>query len=335
MTIFGWDMSHYDAPGIGDAVLEGFSFITHKAGGDDLDNEIAAWWAGAKDQRDRLLLGAYWVLYPGSPVARADAFLARLDATCPGWRDGPFILQADCEEWGNNPSTKPGKADIKAFCDRLRARMPKLTPIVYASAGQYGNELAGLPYPLWNARYSLNNQTGTASGLYARSGGDTGKGWAAYSGQTPAIWQFTSSATIAGQTTSDANAFRGILAQLTALVAPGWSDAMTPDDKQFIQGLFDQYIGDGTGRQADGTMTSPVGVKVWGQGFPDPTKAPDPTNKLDHARSAAWQVIENVGVAQLANGKPDPVALAQALAEALPADLAKQLVDELAQRLSA
>lgn len=223
MTIFGWDMSHYDAPSIGDAVGEGISFITHKAGGDGNDPELGAWWSGVKDlPPDRVLLGAYWVLYPNSSVARADAFLARLDAVCAGWRDRPFLLQVDCEKWNGDAGTVPSKVEIEAFCDRLVARMPKLRPIVYAPKWVYGNGLAGLHYPLWASSYVTGS--GGFKTLYY---GDGSSKWAAYSGQTPAILQYSSSATIGGQTFSDANAFRGTLQELTALVAPGWVDSMT------------------------------------------------------------------------------------------------------------
>lgn len=217
MTIFGWDLSHYDGPDSRAAVGD-LSFFTHKAGGDSDDTEITSWWALMKPYRYRAVLGAYWVLYPGNPVARADAFIARLDATCPGWRDGPFILQLDCEIWGGSKSTLPGLADIRACCDRLVARMPKLKPIVYAPKWAYQNQLSGLRYPLWASNYV--GGSGAPRALYP---GDGSNGWTAYSGQTPAILQFTSSATIAGQTTCDANAFRGTLQDLTALLAPGWA----------------------------------------------------------------------------------------------------------------
>lgn len=236
MVIYGWDASHYDAVPDGARVAsEGIKFMTHKAGGDKEDAELSAWWSAMRPYRSQVLLGAYWVLYPGSPSVRADAFLARLDSQCPGWRDGPFILQADCEIWGGDASTKPGKADIKAFCDRLVARVPKLRPVVYASKGQYGDGLTGLGYPLWNARYPLNDRAGSAGTLYAAALA-AGSGWGAYSGQTPAIWQFSSSATIAGQTTCDANAFRGTLAELINLLAPGW---MTLEDPEME--LDDKY----------------------------------------------------------------------------------------------
>lgn len=241
VTLYGWDLSHYDGPDARRAVTaEGFRFMTHKAGGDTLDAELGQWWDLMEPLRGSCLLGAYWVQYPGNPIGRADAFLNRLDTQCPRWRDGPFILQVDCEKWGGDPSTMPGKADIKAFCDRLRARMPKLNPIVYAPKWAYGDSLAGLGYPLWGSSYVTGS--GSASSLYP---GDTSSRWAAYSGQVPAILQFTSSATIAGQTTCDANAFRGTLADLTAIVAPGYAkteaDDMSTEDARvgFLGALWD------------------------------------------------------------------------------------------------
>lgn len=221
MTIFGWDMSHYDDPDPRSAVAEGYVFLTHKAGGDGNDLELAAWWAKVKDYGPEALLGAYWVLYPGTPASRADAFLARLDAVCPGWRqrDG-FILQVDCEKWSNDPGTMPGVADIKAFCDRLTDRTDLVyRPVVYAPEWTYGERLKGLGYPLWASSYVPG--AGTGSALYAKAGGDDSPRWAAYSARIPVILQFSSSATVAGQATCDVNAYRGTLAQLKELVSPG------------------------------------------------------------------------------------------------------------------
>lgn len=269
MTIFGWDASHYDqVPDGARVVAEGFSFMTHKAGGDQDDAELGAWWRAMKPYRDRILLGAYWIPYPGWARARAQAFLDRLDSQCPGWRDGPFLLQLDCEIWNGNPSTQPGRGDIRAGCDYLKRAVPKLTPVVYASKGQYGNSLAGLGYPLWNANYP-SSMTGPASAIYAHVGGDSGPGWGAYSGQTPALWQFTSSATIAGQTTCDANAYRGTLAALVALVAPGWAvPDMTQDEMLALlqsdagQAAIAQAAGRGVHNQTLGKSTTTFGVAV-------------------------------------------------------------------------
>jgi hypothetical protein len=335
-TIFGWDMSVWDDPGIGNAIDQGIAFVTHKAGGDRDDPELAAWWTGVRGHRDQLLLGAYWVLYPGSPVARADAFLARLDDQCPGWRDGPFLLQVDCERWNNDPSTVPSAAEIDAFCDRLVAEMPRLRPIVYAPQWVYGSSLRSVPYPFWASSY-----VGSAGGFRQLYPGDSSARWGAYSGQVPAILQYSSSAVIGGQSTSDADAFRGTLAQLTALVAPGWSDIMTPDDKAWLAAQFAALTDSDATPLPDGTPTSAVGRRAWGQGVPNGTRGLDSANAPHHVRTTAWEAIEDLGAKLVeleqkvaAVGTPDPAVLAQAIANAIPADLAGKVADVLAQRLA-
>jgi hypothetical protein len=50
---------------------------------------------------------------------------------------------------------------------------------------------------------------------------DTGPGWNSYGGMAPDIWQFTSSATLAGHTNIDMNAFRGTAQELSKLFAGG------------------------------------------------------------------------------------------------------------------
>lgn len=304
MTIFGWDMSHHDGPDSRRAVAEGFSFFTHKAGGDSNDAEVAAWWGLMKPYRDRVLLGAYWVLYPGNPRYRADLFLSRLDATCPGWRDGPFMLQVDCEKWNGDAGTMPPRADIEAFCDRLADRMPKLRPIVYAPEWAYGGSLKGLSYPLWASSYVSGS--GAASALYP---GDNSSRWDAYSGQTPAILQFTSSATIAGQTTCDANAYRGSLTQLTALVAPGWEQDMP--------------------------VTNDDAIKMWNtdHSIPMPSWRPDKATNPDIMGASAMVIAmdeahaANVAATAL---KSQLTALGASLTAAITALAAKDTVDETA-----
>jgi hypothetical protein len=226
---WGVDKSHYDASGgTAQIVSEGFTFMTHKAGGDANDAELAAWWSGAKGYRPNILLGAYWVLYPGHGSGAGDSFVARLDSQCTGWRDGPFILQLDCEEWGGDPSTKPSVSDIRACANRLRVLCPKLMPIVYAPRWAYANTLTGLGFPLWSSAYT--SVKGTAAAIYP---GDSYSGWSAYSGIVPSIAQFSSTATVAGDSTTDVNCFKGTLPELGQLLAPGWETAdMSFEDDQ-------------------------------------------------------------------------------------------------------
>ena len=240
MTIFGWDQSHYDAPTLGTALAEGIVFITHKVGGDKYDPELASWWSGVRRlDPEKYLLGTYWIPRPdleSNPERAADTWIGILDEDCPGWRDREHILQMDAERWNGDDRTKPNRQYLQRLGNRLRELMPKLMPVCYASRGQYKDELAGLTFPLWNAAYPYEVSEGFKS-AYQRAGGDNARHWAMYSGQIPALWQYTSHAVIGGQTTSDANAYRGTLTGLKALVAPGWSSDMdlTPQNLQDIQ----------------------------------------------------------------------------------------------------
>lgn len=217
MTTHGWDMSHYDAPSIGNAVSEGIQFITHKAGGDANDAELDDWWAGVRGLRSRILLGAYWVLYPGNPVSSANKFLARLDSTCPSWRDTDFFLFADCEKWHNDSGTVPSIAEVNAFCDRLHASAPKLKPMGYLPQWVYGDKVSAFKYPIIQSDYV--DGSGPFKKLYP---GDGSSKWSIGGGKTATILQYSSKATIGGQTTCDANAFKGDLLALRKLVAPGF-----------------------------------------------------------------------------------------------------------------
>lgn len=292
MTIFGWDASHYDAPSVSSAVSDGIVFITHKAGGDALDAELDEWWASARGLGSNILLGAYWVLYPNNPVGRADAFLARLDSVCAGWRNrSAFILQVDCEKWGGNPDTVPSLSEIRAFCDRLVERTNgKYRPIVYAPKWVYGDSLKGLGYPLWASSYV----SGTA-GYRALYPGDSSSRWGAYSGQTPAILQYTSSATIGNQTTCDANAFRGTLAQLASLVTPGSSQ------QQGVSALFCEYGDSGEAVKALQVRLDNLGYYsgtvdgIYGAGTKSALRAAclkvNPTTTADGSSYNAWTIF--------------------------------------------
>jgi hypothetical protein len=192
----------------------------------------------------------------------------------------------------------PGRSDIQAFCDRLHTRTG-LVPVVYAPKWAYGDTLTGLGYPLWASSYVAGS--GAASSLYP---GDTSSRWGGYSGQTPTILQFTSSATIAGQTTCDANAYRGTLTDLKALVTGG-TMALSKTDA----------------------------ITVWNSddAVPNPSWRPDKAtnDKITAATAAVIAMNEahaaNAGVAVLAK---QVTALGNSLMTALQAITAKDTVDE-------
>lgn len=221
MTTYGWDASHYDGvltlADLQRAFKSGVQFFTHKLG-EGLGGEDATQGTALAAARDAgfTVLGGYWFCHgEDSPVAEADACLAMATKNEPWWKDFPgWFWQIDAETESGH--TKPTRAWIDSFAARLRATTKKAV-ITYASAGQYGNTLAGLSTKLWNAHYG-SNPVGSPITCYLDQGGDKSAGWGTYSGQIPVLLQFGSNVTIAGKTTCDANAFRGTIDQLLALI---------------------------------------------------------------------------------------------------------------------
>lgn len=226
-TIFGWDASHYDGT-LTKAILvkaaaEGIAFFTHKLGEamGDVDPTAATALAAAHDAGIRVI-GGYWFGHGvDDPATEARRCVAVADLYEPWWRtfDGWF-WQADLE---SSPVGLPSPVWAKTFCDTLAADTGR-TVIVYGSHGQYGDRLAGLGHLLWNANYPSRRQAGFRD-LYP---GDRFAGWTKYSGQVPTLCQYTSSATIAGLSTCDADAFRGTVDDLLTLI--GADMALTDTD---------------------------------------------------------------------------------------------------------
>jgi len=235
VTQFLWDTSHYDGPlsvaTLRTAHAQGIVGLTHKVGegtgGDDpLDGPVLA---NARDAGIPLL-GGYHVVRSGPVGPQVDALLALADRDEPWWRTWPgWFWQVDLERWPTDPV--PAATGI-AFGRELRRRTGRVVAM-YASRGQYGDQLAGWTAddgPLWNARYVSGE--GDFREIYP---GDKSAGWAPYSGREPDFLQYSSRATIAGVTTSDASAYRGTLEQLTALLTGG--AAMTSPNPVEIDAL--------------------------------------------------------------------------------------------------
>jgi hypothetical protein len=217
MTSYLWDASHYDGTLttaiMGRALGQGIVGFTHKLGEgiNNVDAEAQTALAAARTVGFRVI-GGYWFNHGNDrPADEVAAFVAEADRHEPWWAEFPgWFWQADLER---SPTGLPSPAWAKEFCDRLRDRTGR-TVIAYASHGMYGDTLAGLGHPLWNANYPSSRQADFKE-LYP---GDSYSGWAPYSGQTPVLVQYASSATIAGLTTCDANAFRGSIDDLLALI---------------------------------------------------------------------------------------------------------------------
>lgn len=220
MTIFGWDASHYDGPLSLDTLkrarAEGITFFTHKAfeGLQDTEGSMDDTALAAARDAGIPFLGAYFVPRSNAtPAAQVAAWMRALDAGEPWWRDFPgFFAQVDLEKW---PYDSVSPAIGIECAKRLRDAMDRCA-ILYASHGQYMDTLTAWDGPLWNADYvSSGNYPGDD---WQPLHGSWRGGWAPYSGKTPAILQYTSSKTIAGLTTCDANAYRGSVADFAAMI---------------------------------------------------------------------------------------------------------------------
>lgn len=95
-------------------------------------------------------------------------------------------------------------------------------------------DLRQLRGPLIQSHYAGGD--GPAAAIYANAGGDAGTGWDDfYGGRYPDIWQYTAGADVDGASSNtDANAFRGTLSELGALISG--------DDMAFIDDQNARYL---------------------------------------------------------------------------------------------
>lgn len=228
MTTFIRDMSHYDT----DLSLTGYAGTTHKIteGKGYVDPKYAARMPGFR--ATNRVLGSYHVLHTADPAGQLQFWIEQQDKLTPWWRDWPhWIMQIDAEKWPGDPvtladgRTYTGPLTASAFAGSLladdaiaearqarqsttvsfatmlkAANLPGLQ-VCYASRGQFGDTLSGIPLDLWNAAYRSSSYPG-----------DNSSDWRPYSGRTPVFWQYTS-------TPYDKNAFRGTVDQLLAYVS--------------------------------------------------------------------------------------------------------------------
>lgn len=235
MTTFGWDASHYDgaitAAIAAHAKAAGIAFVTHKLSeGASYQETMAAQALTSFKSAGFLAIGGYHVVRSGAVSPQVSNVLAAATKFAPWWKDFPgWFFQVDLETWDYD--NVPASTGIQ-FGEELAAQSERGV-IMYASHGEYGDQLTAWKRPFWNANYPSALQADYRK-IYAAIGGDTYAGWFPYSGQTPAIAQFSSRATIGDLTTCDANAFRGTLDELLALIHGGSDMTMTADDAQVL-----------------------------------------------------------------------------------------------------
>lgn len=214
MTIFGWDASNWDDP---PASRDGIDFYTHKVTEGDhfyFDAEYSTSIAAAH-HLGIPVLGSYHVQHGGKSIgSQAAWWVDQVESLSPWWRQQPaWIWQIDAEKF--DYMTAPTIAEVNALGDEVvrLTGCPRHSVVAYAPHWLYGSALSGLRYPIWASDYGTN-----AAGPYRTTyPGDTSSRWAG----NPLILQYSSQATIAGQTTSDANAYRGTIDQLIAALNGG------------------------------------------------------------------------------------------------------------------
>lgn len=228
-TTFIRDMSHYDDH----LSLYGYAGTTHKIteGRGYVDPAYAARMPGFR--APNLVLGSYHVLHTADPAGQLQFWIEQQDKLTPWWRDWPhWIMQIDAEKW---PADSVPPSTVVTFARMLKsANLPGLQ-VCYASRGQYGDSLAGIPLELWNAAYHSSTYPGNDA-----------VDWRPYSGRTPLFWQYTS-------TPYDKNAFRGTVAELLAHIEGG-DMPLTPEDvKAVAQAVWDHALNVeiGAGRPAN------------------------------------------------------------------------------------
>lgn len=213
MTLYGPDISNNNGSGISMAEVarEGFSFIFAKVTeGNYFQDET---WPGYRDAARAAglrLAGYHYAAKSSSPVSQVA-----------NWQEtvGDLSIPVMIDFEANSGNIDDYWALVQAFnAAGHRVALSYIPEWYWSSIGS--PDLSKVP-GLIASNYP--GGSGYASAIYNANGGDNGPGWNAYGNATPALWQFTDQASIAGYSL-DANAFRGSLAQLDALLTGGDMD---------------------------------------------------------------------------------------------------------------
>ena len=220
MTLYGPDLSNNNwsgkapvdiVPWLGQLKTQGFSFIEHKVSEGDYYTDpywptVYQW---AQDN-DFVAVGYHYVIGGIDPARQAARYLKN----DPSKGAAPAMLDFEA----NSGGIENFHAVWQAFqAAGINVRLAYIPHWYWQDIGS--PSLTGVTGLVSSAYYERGNY---ASAEYLDSGGDNGEGWTGYGGATPAIWQFTDSALIAGLNV-DCNAYRGSLDDLKILlgVTPG------------------------------------------------------------------------------------------------------------------
>jgi hypothetical protein len=264
---FDWDRGPMDLAAAKAAGISGFTHkltegttTQHKHGGVAL--------ARARDAGVSFLGGYMVPRTPGNGgngavSAQVDYLLAWAGQLVPWWRSFPgWFWQMDTEHWSyDHVSAATGHQAAQLLAQRTGKKV-----LHYAPEWAYGNSVpAG--EPLWASNYISGS--GDFRTLAARVPASK---WAAYSGRTPAILQYTSSATIGRQPRCDANAFRGTADDFARLIgaapASASSAAATQEVEMLIHPLVRVQDGGAMTGSPEGTAAATIYQLLPGKAHP-------------------------------------------------------------------
>lgn len=208
-TTYAWDDSHYGAP---PTARDGIDMYTHKLTDGDHYYEDAEYKLAMEAAR-RLgipILGPYHVLHGRKSIERQALWLVeRATKLTPWWQDWPdWTWQIDAEAFSY--LTTPTIDEVNAFgweIVRLTG-CPSMSVEGYCPYWVYRDGVKRLDFPWWQSNYGLNPAVPYRQ-AYPGNHSDRWDGPI-----SPLLLQYGSRTIIAGQPTSDANAFRGTLDEL-------------------------------------------------------------------------------------------------------------------------
>ncbi len=253
MTLYGIDVSNYQAGiDLRQVATEGFSWVEAKVSEGDYYQDPT--WPGFLAEAQQIglpIIGYHFAVAACPAAAQAQTWLAN---------GGPDVCMIDFESGAG--SIADYRALVQAFNNAgVTVALSYIPQWYWQEIGS--PDLSQVP-GLVSSSYPTSF-AGYASTLYENNGGDAGEGWTSYGNATPAIWQFTDQALVAGMHV-DANAFRGSSSELAALLSGG---DMTPQQAQQLSDIRAQLCGSGAeesgfpgwpelGQNPDGSNRTPV-----------------------------------------------------------------------------
>ena len=201
MTLFYPDCSNRNWSSTQDAIAflkqlvpEGFSGMCHKVSEGNYYED--PYWSTVQGwcQQNKLPLIGYHYVTTDDPASQAHTWLGN---------DGGALAMLDWEANGGD------LANLVSVVDAFNV-VGVTVQLGYYPQWYWSQQGEGSLFDLAEALVSSGSsgESGYASAIYRNCGGNSGKGWEPYGGLTPAAWQFTSNAEIAGFTV-DCNAYLG------------------------------------------------------------------------------------------------------------------------------